>query len=115
MDKLKIAEFLIMHGSELDEDYMADHVESLEEVSDDKFEELMKWEPKSTHKAMLLTLFAGVFGAGYFYIGDTFRGLWRLFTFGGLALGSLWDVNRMTWKTAYNNSHALEKFINKLK
>ncbi len=78
-------------------------------MDDDKWPNLQFIQFKDPTTALLISIFAGVYGIDRFYIGDTGMGIGKLLTCGGLGIWAIVDWFLIQGATKEKNMEQLNK------
>lgn len=91
MTEQKVDQFIASYSKYLPRDKILLVRERLLEISDEKYPVLFSASLKNTTDMLLISLFAGNFGADRFVLGDTGLGVLKLLTFGGCGIWTIVD------------------------
>lgn len=107
MDSQKVDMFMMANGKYFEGHHLNAIREQLLRLDDDKWPMIQMLQFKDPTTALLISIFAGVYGIDRFYIGDTGMGVGKLLTCGGLGVWAIVDWFLIQGATKEKN---MEKF-----
>lgn len=91
MDSQKVDMFMMMNSKFFEGHHLPALRERLLQMDDDKWQSLQYIQFKDPTTALIISIFAGVYGIDRFYIGDTGMGVGKLLTCGGFGIWAIVD------------------------
>lgn len=91
MDAQKADLFIISNGKYFEGGKILEIKERLLALDDSRWGAIQTIQFKDPTIALIISLMAGIFGADRFFIGDTFLGILKLITLGGVAIWTIVD------------------------
>jgi TM2 domain-containing membrane protein YozV len=91
MEAQKVDMYMMMNGKYFESHHLQEIRERLLNFDDNQWQMAQITQFKDPTTALLISIFAGVYGIDRFYIGDTGMGIGKLLTCGGLGVWAIVD------------------------
>ena len=91
MDSQKVDMFMMMNAKYFEGHHLSTIREKLLSLDESQWQRLQLTQFKDPTTALLISIFAGVYGIDRFYIGDTGKGVGKLLTCGGFMIWAIVD------------------------
>lgn len=112
MDKTKVDTFLLTNQDNFADNDIPMIRECLEDAEDSKWQSLSLLNLKDPQIALMLSIFGGPIGIDRIYIGDSFLGILKTITCGGLLIWAFVDMFLIREATQNNNKQMLMNILN---
>lgn len=111
MDAQKVDMYMMTNSKFFEGHQLLEIRERLIAMDDDKWPTLQFVQYKDPTTALLISIFAGIYGIDRFYIGDTVKGVVKLLTCGGFMIWAIADWFLIQGTTKEKNLQQFNKMF----